>query len=152
MHCSSSGSRLALVKPLETSGKNGERALSLMEKINTKARDFQAAEYHKLPHLENPAIVNKQPQLSWPAKSFDKILMNLLGPLKRSFFLSGLHVCGQKWGVLQCGLVDRRAHADSNEVICKGRPVNIKARVLKKGRSGVCALCQSPNRAEGGEK
>ena len=56
--------------------------------------------------------------------------MNLLGPIKRSFLL-GLHVCGQNWGVLQCGLVYRRAQADSDEVICKGRPVNKKARVSR---------------------
>ena len=43
--CSSSDPRLASVKPLKPCGKNGERALSLMENINTKTRDIRAGYY-----------------------------------------------------------------------------------------------------------
>ena len=43
--CRCTDSRLASVKPLKPSGKNGERALSLMENINTKTRDFRAGYY-----------------------------------------------------------------------------------------------------------
>lgn len=62
MLCNFSNSRLALVKSLKPYRKNGEKALSLIKKINTKTKDFQA-EYQLL-YLENPAVVNKKSQFS----------------------------------------------------------------------------------------
>ena len=56
--------------------------------------------------------------------------MNLLRPLKRSFYQVCMSAARNRvFG--NGGLVDREAHADGDEVICKGRPVNRKARVAR---------------------